>query len=123
MILEKIRVPKSDAEYNSYVKLMEELGDSANPGSPEWDDLEMLTLAVLKYEEENVPPLPEADPIDIIKFRMDVLGLKPVDMILAIGHKSTVSKVLKGERRLTLEMIAKISTMLDIPLELLIKRQ
>jgi len=51
---------------------------------------------------------------------MDQEGLKPKDLVQYIGHKSTVSKVLKHQRELTVEMIRNFSIGLKIPASILL---
>jgi len=51
---------------------------------------------------------------------METTELRNKDLVEIIGSKSKVSEVLNRKRRLTLEMIRKISKSLHIPVELLI---
>jgi len=73
-----------------------------------------------KYEQEKYP-IDFPDPIDAIKFRMEQLGYQQKDLVSAIGLKSRVSEILNRKRKLTLEMIRKLSTELSIPTDILVK--
>jgi HTH-type transcriptional regulator/antitoxin HigA len=77
-------------------------------------------MVIDNYEKEkyfiNFP-----DPIEAIKFRMDQMDMRQKDLVELIGFKSRVSEVLNRKRKLTLEMIRKISEVLSIPSEVLIR--
>ncbi len=47
--------------------------------------------------------------------------LKQQDLVGIIGDKTTVSKVLKRKRKLTLDMIRNLNQILQIPFDALIK--
>ena len=82
----------------------------------------MLLLAFLinKYEQEQWS-VPELDPIELIKERMDDMGLKPADLAREYGDKGTISKVLNYKQPLSLTMIRFFSKMLRVPAEALMK--
>lgn len=61
------------------------------------------------------------DPIDVICETMERKGFKDKDLILAIGSKTTVSLVLNRKRKLTLDMIRKLSELLGLQVEVLIQ--
>ena len=115
----KIEVIKTESQYKNYLARIDELWDTVDPESDEEREFELLCVLVEKYEDEHFPiSLP--DPIEAIKFRMDQDGLKPKDLVPFIGHKSTVSKVLKHQRELTVEMIRNLSIGLKIPASILL---
>lgn len=117
--MKNIEVIKTEVQYNDYLKRIDELWDKVEPGTEEGNEFELLCFLVEKYEDVHFP-IPDPDPIEAIKFRMDQEGLKPKDLIPFIGHKSTVSKVLKRQRELTVEMIRNLSRGLKIPAEVLL---
>lgn len=113
------KVIKNEKEYQKALNRLEKIFD-AKKGSKEGDELELLSLLIDKYEQEKYPiDLP--DPIDAIKFRMEQLGYKQKDLALAIGLKSRVSEILNRKRKLTLDMIRKLSEVLSIPTDVLVK--
>ena len=113
------KVIKTEEEYNAILNRIEEIFDS-KPGTPEFDELELLTKLVEIYEDEKYPmDLPS--PVAAIKFRMEQQGLKNKDLIPYIGSKSKVSEVLSGKRALSLNMIRKLHEGLGIPAEVLIQ--
>ena len=113
------KIIKSEEDYNIALNRIEEIFD-AKPGSPEFDEMELLVKLVEIYEDEKYP-ISAPDPISAIKFRMEQQGLKSKDLIPYIGSKSKVSEVLSGKRALSLNMIRKLNEGLGIPAEVLIK--
>ena len=90
------------------------------PGSKESDELEILSILVEKYEDENYKiDLP--DPIEAIKFRMEALGLAQSDLSEYLGYKSRASEILNKKRKLSLAMIRSLNEKLNIPLESLVR--
>ena len=114
----KITIIKNEKQYHQYLARIEEIFD-AKPGTPESDELELLTLLVEKYEEEKYPSF-ALDPVDVIRTRMDDLNLNQNDLVSAIGHKGNVSLILNRKRDLTIEQIRKLAPILKIPVELLV---
>jgi HTH-type transcriptional regulator/antitoxin HigA len=90
-------------------------------GTAEADKLELLAVLLSDYERKHFP-LPDPDPIEAIRFRMEQAGLSQLDLVPYIGSKSRVSEVLAGKRRLTLAMIRALSTGLGIPLRVLVQQ-
>ncbi len=115
----ELKVIKTEKEYQKALHLLEEIFDSKK-GTKAGNDLELLSLLIDNYEKEKYPiDLP--DPIEAIKFRMEQLGYKQKDLAAAIGSKSRVSEILNKKRKLTLDMIRKLSLKLDIPTSVLVK--
>ena len=82
---------------------------------------EKLLLAHLISDfEEKTTELPEVDPVELIKIRMEDFGYKPVDLAREYGDKGTISKVLNYKQALSLTMVRKFSRLLHIPAEALI---
>ena len=92
----------------------------AKKGTPQGDELEVLSILIEKYEDEHFPIwLP--DPIEAIKFRMEQLGYNQVDLAKVVGLKSRASEILNGKRKLSLEMIRQLHDKLRIPTDVLIQ--
>jgi len=60
------------------------------------------------------------DPIEAIKIRMEEMHLKQIDLAPEIGGANIVSEVLNRKRKLTVEMIRKLSLKLNISSDILI---
>lgn len=110
---------KDESEYTDALKRLEILFD-AKPGTDDDREADLLVLLIEKYEEENYP-IPDPDPVEAIKFIMEQKSLKQQDLIGIIGDKTTVSKVLRKKRKLTMEMIRKLNKRLHIPLNTLVQ--
>ena len=112
------RLIKTEADYEKALSRIEALMD-AEPGTPEMDELELLTALVEMYEDRRYP-IHTPDPIEAIKFRMEQLGLTQKHMVPYIGTKSKVSEVLNGKRTLTLAMMRSLHKNLGISAEVLL---
>ena len=110
---------KTEIDYRAALKRLEEIFD-AKVDTPESDELEILGLMVDDYENKHFP-IEAPDPIEAIKIRMEEMHLKQVDLIPEIGGKSRVSEILNRKRRLTVDMIRKLATRLNLSSDLLIK--
>jgi len=53
--------------------------------------------------------VPDADPIEVLRFLLRSNGLSQRDIATELGSESTVSLVLSGKRRLNREHIARLS--------------
>ena len=119
----KTKILKTKQEYNKACErvyhLINSSADAVEPNSPEGEEMELLSLLIEKYERENYR-MEAPSPIEAIKFRMEQMNLKQVDVAPLFGGKTRVSEVLNGKRPLTLKMIALLNRYLGIPLESLI---
>lgn len=109
----------SDKKYQQAMNRYEEI-KYARKGSREHKEKMLLAKLISEYEEKKWS-LPELDPIQIIKIRMDEFGYKPADLAKLYGDKGTISKILKYQQPLSLKMIRLFSKALRIPAESLIK--
>ncbi len=109
----------TEAEYQSALQELEPIFD-ASPNTPEGHKAELLSILIEAYEDKQYP-IPESDPIEAIKFRMDQMNMKSKDLGEIIGFKERASEILNRKRKLTLPMIRKISSKLNIPTAVLVK--
>jgi HTH-type transcriptional regulator/antitoxin HigA len=114
-----IRPIKTKKDHKEALKRIDELWD-ANPKTPEGDELDVLATLVEAYEFKAFP-IAKPEPIEAIKFRMDQMGLEDKDLTLFIGARSKVSEVLNRKRPLSLSMIRKLSSGLNISSDSLIQ--
>jgi len=119
----KTKILKTEQEYNTACERIYALINSTDkaiaPDSAEGEELELLSLLVEKYEQAHYP-VEAPNPIEAIKFRMEQMNLKQVDIAPLLGGKTRVSEVLHGKRPLTLKMIILLNRYLGIPLESLV---
>lgn len=114
----QIRPIRNDDDHSWALARIEGLMD-AEPGTPDFDELEVLSQLVEIYEKERWPiGMPTA--IAAIKFRMDQAGLTRRDLEPYIGSSGKVSEVLSGKQPLTLKMIRALHRHLGIPAEVLL---
>ena len=107
------KVIKTDAYYKKAIKRTMEIFHSTQ-ATPEADELDLLLVLVKDYEDKNIV-MPELDPIDAIKLKMEEQGLKAKDLEPFIGTKGHVSSILSGRRELTLKMAQKLKDYLKLP--------
>jgi len=98
----------SDEELAKYTEALFKLTANSDPGPEEKEAIELLTLLIERYEAERYP-VPDADPIDVLRFLLDQNGLSQRDIAAELGSESTVSLVLSGKRRLNRDHIARLS--------------
>ena len=112
---------KNEDDYDRALERVDELMEAnPEPGTPLSDELEVLVLVIEKYEEAHWR-IEEPDPIEAIKVRMEQRNLSRQDLEPFIGSKGKVSDVLNGNIGLSLAMIAKLSSGLDLSADLLIR--
>ncbi len=114
-----IRPLKSKKDYKLALARLEKIFDSKSD-TPEGDELEILAILIEKYESTHFA-IDFPDPIEAIKFRMEQLGYNQTDLANVIGFKSRVSEILTKKRKLSLDMIRKLNSSLNIPTDVLIK--
>ncbi|MGP5324388.1 MULTISPECIES: helix-turn-helix domain-containing protein [unclassified Halomonas] len=110
----------NDADLDRAFARLEELW-AAETGTPEADEIEVLSILIEKYEDKHYPIGP-SDPIEAIKFRMEQQGLTPRDLEAYIGSSGRVSEVLNRKRKLSLRMIKNLHEGLRIPYESLMNQ-
>lgn len=111
---------RNEEEYNKAVALLEELGD--REGFEENEKLlkqfELLSDLIGAYEDKHAN-IDVGNPVEIIKLKMEYLGLKQKDLQPYIGSSGIVSEVLNKKRGLSKSMIRKLSEFLYLDQNLL----
>ena len=119
MARKKINPIRTEKDYESACVRIDELMDAV-PGSAEYDELDVLTDLVERYENKH-EPMGYPSPIAAIEFRMEQGMLSPEDLVPFIGSRVKVSEVLSGKRSITLPMARALHEHLGIPAEVLIR--
>lgn len=109
---------KTEASYEKVLARIEILMD-AELNTQDGDELDVLVTLVEAYEAKHYP-ITSPDPIEAIQFRMEQMELTRKDLEPYIGSSGRVSEILNRKRMLTLDMIRKLHSGLNIPLESLI---
>jgi len=117
-----IRPIRTKEDHAAALKAVEADWDTEFPaGSPEGERYEVLLTLVEAYEAKHFS-LPDPDPIEAIKIRMEDLGLENKDL-LPIGQRSSrVHEVLNKVRGLSVDHIRELHKRLEIPAEILLKK-
>lgn len=109
------KVLKTEEDYNkASMRLMEIF--HAQPNTPENDELDLLIVLVKDYDDKHYQ-LPELDALEVIKYKMQEMGIKAKDLEPIIGSKGHVSAILSGKREITLKMAQKLKDYFSIPAE------
>lgn len=115
----EIKAIKNEQDYNLALKRLEQIFH-APENTPDGDEAEVLSILIEKFEDENYP-IGMPDPIEAIKFRMEQMHMNQKELAEIVGFASRVSEILNRKRKLTLEMIRKLNSSLNIPTEVLIQ--
>ena len=110
---------ENEKEYKEATSRFEEIRE-AKKGTPEYKEMLLLVHLISEYEKKQWS-LPEVDPIEMIKIRMEDFGYTASDLAKEYGDKGTISKVLNYKQPLSLTMIRLFSKMLRIPADALTK--
>jgi HTH-type transcriptional regulator / antitoxin HigA len=114
-----IRPIRTKADHRAALREVERLW-AAEPGTRNGDRVEVLVTLIEAYEAKH-HPIPAPDPIAAILFMLEQKGLTRRDLEPAIGSRGRVSEVLTRKRPLTLPMVRALSTLLDIPTDVLVQ--
>jgi HTH-type transcriptional regulator/antitoxin HigA len=89
----------------------------------EGEKLEVLVALVELYEAKRWPidTGESFDPVDMLRYAIDELGHTQAELGELLGSRSRASEILSRRRRLTVEMIHKISEAWRIPADLLVR--
>ncbi len=110
---------KNETDYHTALKEIEKLFD-AEPRTPEFDRLDILTTLVEAYEQQHYPiELPE--PIEAILYYLESRGLSQRNLEPIIGSKEEVIEILNRKKPLTLDMIRRLHQHLGISANVLIQ--
>ena len=114
-----IKLIKTEEDYQMALDKLDEIFD-ASEGTPESDQADILALLIDEYENVHYP-IEAPDPIEAIKIRMEELQLKQKDIAEALGGRNRASEIINRKRKLTVDMIRKLTKSLNLSASLLIK--
>ena len=112
----KWKVLKTEQDYTKATNRLMEIFHAV-PGTPQEDEMELLMVLVKDYDDKHYT-IPQLDPIEVIKLKMEELGIKPKDLEPIIGSKGHVSSVLSGRREITLKMAQRLRDFFQLPAEI-----
>ena len=100
--MHQLRPLKDDVDYDNTAQLVDRLAVLAKPTQDQADYLATLTELVAKYDEEHyAADVPEASPIDTLKYLMEENEMSASALGELLGNRSLGSKLLRGERQLS----------------------
>ena len=110
---------RTEADYRNALAEIGRLWEAPD-GSPEADRLEILAILVEVYEKMHFP-IEAPDPIAFIEYIMDSRGLARKDLEPFIGPRGRVADIPNRTRPLTMTMIRRLASGLNLPVEVLIQ--
>jgi HTH-type transcriptional regulator / antitoxin HigA len=116
--MHKIKPIRTETDYEAALARIDALM-SADAGTAEGDELDLLTDLVEHYEDKH-SPMELPSPIAAIEFRMEQADLTARDLVPFIGSRAKVSEVLSGKRQLTMPMARALHEHLGIPADVLL---
>jgi HTH-type transcriptional regulator/antitoxin HigA len=123
MAKKMIRPLRSEADYDSALSEIERYFDKEPiPRSAEADRFDLLALVIEDYERTRWPIDPP-DPVEAIRYGMEMRGLSQADLGRLLGSRQRASEVLSRRRPLTMGMAWKLYREWGIPAEALITPQ
>ena len=110
------KVIKTEASYQRAIKKTIAIFQ-AKEGTPEAEELALLLVLIKDYEDKHIH-LPEVNPIEVIKLKMEERGMKAKDLEPIIGSKGHVSSILSGRREITLKIAQRLRDYFQLPAEI-----
>jgi HTH-type transcriptional regulator / antitoxin HigA len=100
----------TEADYDQRVQMLDTLLEAvgANEAHPLGDLLDLLATQIEAYERQQ-PTMPEATPIEVLRYLMEEHGLTQADIAEDLGGQSVVSAILRGQRQLNARHIAALA--------------
>jgi HTH-type transcriptional regulator/antitoxin HigA len=116
----ELKIIKTKKQYQEYLDWVDKQFDRRiKPNSAEGEKVQIALLLIKQYEDVHYP-VPVPDPIEVIKLKMQDLGLKNKDLVGKFGSKGYVSALLNKRKPLTLELAKLFHRELSIPAEVLL---
>lgn len=115
----KVKLIKTEEEYLQAVAYLEEIGDREDFQDNEdlIEEFELIAALVEIYDKQHFP-VQAGDPIEIIKLKMEYMGIKRKDLA-HIASSGVLSEVFNKKRALSKQMIREFSILLGINQNLL----
>jgi HTH-type transcriptional regulator/antitoxin HigA len=113
-----IRPIRNDDDHRAALIEIDRLWKSP-ANTPDGDKLDILVTLVEAYEAKRWP-LDPVSPRDILEYAITDMGRSQKELAELLGSRSQASDLLKGRRKVSLEMAQKISAAWQIPIQLLV---
>jgi HTH-type transcriptional regulator / antitoxin HigA len=117
----EIRPLRKESDYDWALKEIEQyFRHEPKRGSTGADRFDVLAALIESYEDKHWPVDPP-DPIDAIRYRMQLSGFDQSDLGQLIGSRSRASEIMRRKRALTMKQAYKLHREWNIPAEALLK--
>jgi len=117
MVALKYKVIKSKSQYKEYSKMLEDLAMADFKSKEMKDEMELLTLLIEKWDEEN-NSFDDVDPITLLHSLMEERGLKAKDLVDILSvSKGLISDILNYKKGLSKEIIRSLSDFFKVSQE------
>lgn len=115
-----VRPIRTEADYQwALAEIAQYFVHQPEEGSPEADRFDVLFTLIEAYEDrEWIIGAPT--PLEVIREVMAASGRNQTDLAELLGSRARASEILSGKRKLTVDMISRISKAWKIPADLLI---
>ncbi len=101
----KYTVIKSESQYNTYCKALDDLLENNENNKDSGDEIELLTLLIEKWDAEH-SNFTEKNPIELLHSLMNDHHLKAKDLVTILGvSKGLISDILNYKKGLSKEII------------------
>ena len=119
--MENIRAIRNEKDYDWALREIEQyFKHEPAKGTPAAERFDVLASLIEAYEAKRWPIEP-ADPIDAIRYRMEISGFTQHDLAILLGSRSRASEILSRKRPLTRDMAYKLNRKWNIPADVLLK--
>ncbi len=115
-----VHILHNEDEYEAaLVQVAKFFDEEPELGTPQADEFDALTLVITDYEDKHFS-IPQAHPVEVLKFMMNQNGRTQADLANLLGSRSRASEILNGKRDLTLDQIRRLAKHWHIPAAALI---
>lgn len=113
-----IKPIRTEKDHKEAIARVEEIF-AAKPGTPEFDELDVLATLIDAYERVHHPIDPPS-PVEAIRFRMEQGQFTRADLAKLLGSSAKVAEVLGRKRALSKLMIVRLHRAFSIPYDVLL---
>lgn len=105
----KYKIIKTKSQYNEYCDTLEHLIDSKSKNKSVKDEIELLTLLIETWDEQN-NSFEDMSPVDFLRTLLEEHRLRPIDLSRELEiSKSLLSEILSYKKGFSKEVIRKLA--------------